>query len=335
MRSRNDFLNYVIENVRMYLPSSFEDAQVSIEVKEKENGRKVPVLLIRRQEDVSVPCIPLEEVYCRYKEGNSLNACVRQLANLRIQYDHLECLSDLDYVKDYEAVKDKLMIRLCDPELNQEWLDDKIYTLHGDFAAVYYVMIYERKGNAFSMPVSKELMGEWKVTLKQLHDDAISAEKAKQAVLFTMDDYWRFMMTHSGMFRNLLDGKTEWHPEMTETPMLCLTNSSMRNGASMILQEDIMKRVGEIIGSNFYVLPSSIHETLLVPDVGILDTSGLSQLVKEVNQTEVELCEQLSDKVQYYDRTRGTLENAERRNQTRSFLMLNGEFYTGKGSVAA
>ena len=66
--------------------------------------------------------------------------------------------------------------------------------------------------------------------------------------------------------------------------MLCLTNRNMTNGASMILQKDIMKQAGEIIGSDFYVLPSSIHETLLVP-LGGMDVSELSQLVKEVNET--------------------------------------------------
>ena len=67
-----------------------------------------------------------------------------------------------------------------------------------------------------------------------------------------------------------------------------------------------MKQAGEIIGSDFYVLPSSIHETLLVP-IGNMDVSGLLQMVKEVNEAEVELCDQLSDKVQYYDRAAKTL----------------------------
>lgn len=95
-----------------------------------------------------------------------------------------------------------------------------------------------------------------------------------------------------------------------------------------------MKQAGEIIGSDFYVLPSSIHETLLVP-IGNMDVSGLLQMVKEVNEAEVELCDLLSDKVQYYDCEKGMLENAERRNQKNTFFIMNGEFYTGKGPMAA
>lgn len=332
--NKNEFMNYAMENVRRYLPRSFVDAQISVGEKEKENGWKVSVLLIKRQEDISVPCIPLDDIYDDYMAGKNLVACMRRIASLRMKYDNLGFLSDLGYVKDYEEVRDKLMIKLCDPELNREWLEDKIYTVHGDFVAVYYVEIYENEEQAFNIPVSKQLMEGWKVTLKQLHEDALLSERAKQALLIKLDDYICLAMTGDEIIRNLLDGKTTWHPEPAETSMLCLTNNNLGNGASMILQEDIMKQVGEIIGSDFYVLPSSIHETLLVPDIGIVDTAGLSRMVREINETNEELCDKLSDKVQYYDRAKGTFENAEKRNQARSFIVMNGEFYMRKEPAA-
>lgn len=334
MKNKKEFFEYVIENVRLYLPPSFKDAQVFIEVEEKENGRNVPILLIVQLEETSLPCIPLEEIYCDYVEGDDLDTCVRKIADLRTKRDHLEYLADLSYASDYEKVKDRLMIKLCDPEFKQRWLENKIYTIHGDFAAVYYVRLCEEREKTFGMPVTKQLMEKWEVTLKQLHEDALLSEREKQALLFEVDEYLLSLMTGKGTVRNLLNGKAEWHPEIAETPMLCLTNSSMSNGASMILQKDIMRQAGEIIGSDFYVLPSSIHETLFVPiwDVG---ASKLLQMVKDVNEAEVELCDQLSDKVQYYDSEKGTLENAERRNQKSTFFIMNGEFYTGKESSAA
>jgi hypothetical protein len=334
MKNKNEFIIYVMENVRRYLPLSFAESQIFVEEKVKENGSKISALLIRRQEETLVPCIPLEEVYCEYMEGNTLEACVRKIADLRIQHDNLECLSDLSYVKDYGAVKERLMIRLCDPELNREWLADRIYTLQGDFVAVYYVAIHEEEEKTFSMPVSKQLLEEWKVSVKQLHEDVLLSENGRQACLFEMDDLICSLMADNGNVRNLLDGKTQWHPKTVETPVLCLTNSSMRNGASMILQEELMEQIGEIIGSDFYVLTSSIHETLLVP-LGGMDVSELSQLVKEVNETQVELCDRLSDKVQYYDRAKGALENAERRNQARTPVTTNREFDIGKAPVFA
>ena len=82
--------------------------------------------------------------------------------------------------------------------------------------------------------------------------------------------------------------------------MLCLTNSRKQFGASLILHDDILRRAGEVLGSNYFVLPSSIHETILVPDIEGSDAQGLCLMVKEINEGKVEAWEQLSDKVQYY-----------------------------------
>ena len=102
--------------------------------------------------------------------------------------------------------------------------------------------------------------------------------------------------------------------------MLCLTNRRKQFGASLILHEDILRRAGEVLGSNYFVLPSSIHETLLVPDIGSMDVQWFCSTVKEINEERVEACEQLSDKVQYYDREADVLENALDRERRLSSL---------------
>ena len=85
------------------------------------------------------------------------------------------------------------------------------------------------------------------------------------------------------------------------------------NGASLLLQEDIRKQIGECLGSDYFVLPSSIHEVLILPDNGMLEVPELNAMVKEVNETQVERQEQLSDKVQFCDGKTAVMENAERR----------------------
>lgn len=82
-------------------------------------------------------------------------------------------------------------------------------------------------------------------------------------------------------------------------PMFCLTNETKMNAASLILHEDIRKQIGEFMKGDFYILPSSIHETLLVPDNGDFDVKALNAMVKEVNATEVALEDILSVVVVY------------------------------------
>ncbi len=86
-----------------------------------------------------------------------------------------------------------------------------------------------------------------------------------------------------------------------ENPMFCLTNKAKMNGASLLLQEDIRKQIGECLGSDYFVIPSSIHEVLILPDNGIFQVPELNAMVQEVNETQVERQEQLSDKVQFCD----------------------------------
>lgn len=96
-------------------------------------------------------------------------------------------------------------------------------------------------------------------------------------------------------------------------PMFCLTNETKMNAASLILHEDIRKQIGEFMKGDFYILPSSIHETLLLPDNGNFDVKALNAMVKEVNATEVALEDILSDKVQFCDGRTAVMENAEKR----------------------
>lgn len=95
--------------------------------------------------------------------------------------------------------------------------------------------------------------------------------------------------------------------------MFCLTNKAKMNGASLLLQEDIRKQIGECLGSDYFVIPSSIHEVLILPDNGIFQVPELNAMVQEVNETKVERQEQLSDKVQFCDGKTAVMENAERR----------------------
>lgn len=89
-----------------------------------------------------------------------------------------------------------------------------------------------------------------------------------------------------------------------EPGLYILTNQSRLNGAGVLAQDNVLERIGNLLGSDFYVLPSSIHEVLIVPDNGAVNLKELEAVVKEVNATEVAPEDLLSDKVQHYDRKR-------------------------------
>lgn len=317
MKNRNEFFEYVKENVKEYLPPAFEEVQVSVDELRKENDRMYHALTIPfPKERVSIR-IYLDKFYQYYQDGQGLDECVGNIADLCIAYKDMEIPKDIVDMLDYEEIKERLMIMLCDLELNQKYLEDKIYTSHGDFAAVYRVIIQGNEGDTISFPVTELLMQTWKVSLEQLHRDAILADKKRQPLLNSLDELLGFELIMNKKAQNLLEEGAEYH--QMGMPILCLSNGNKTYGASLILHDDIMKRAGEILDSNFYVLPSSIHETLFIADVETSSVEELSLMVKEINETQVKLEDKLSDKVQYYDRKLGVLENAEARERRISF----------------
>lgn len=80
-----------------------------------------------------------------------------------------------------------------------------------------------------------------------------------------------------------------------------LTNESCRYGAAGMLREDILESFAEQAGGNFYILPSSVHELILVPEIPTISAKGLKEMVKEVNEGTVVREEWLSENVYYYD----------------------------------
>ena len=74
-----------------------------------------------------------------------------------------------------------------------------------------------------------------------------------------------------------------------------------------MLYPHVLSHISKILRKNFFVLPSSIHECILVPDLGQYSREELAKMVKEVNQTQVEEEEILSYQVYYYDRQKEKL----------------------------
>ena len=89
--------------------------------------------------------------------------------------------------------------------------------------------------------------------------------------------------------------------ETAENQLYIATNSDCVLGAGVIMYPGFLKKAAKVLGGNFYLLPSSIHEFLFLPDTGDCDYESLNDMVKTINENEVTLREQLSDRVLYYD----------------------------------
>lgn len=96
----------------------------------------------------------------------------------------------------------------------------------------------------------------------------------------------------------------------TSIPMYVVTNKKKINGAIEIFYPNVLKKLSEKMDDDLIILPSSIHEFIVVP-AKIGDAKALKQIVMDVNEIEVEPYEVLSQTPYYYERTTEQLKIAE------------------------
>lgn len=106
------------------------------------------------------------------------------------------------------------------------------------------------------------------------------------------------------MFGRIVEEPVDWNP------MHVATTENSCFGAGIIAIPDFLEDAAEKMHGDFYILPSSIHEIILIPaDCGV-DASELRDMVYDVNKVEVSEEEKLSDNVYFYSAAEHTLKIA-------------------------
>ena len=137
----------------------------------------------------------------------------------------------------------------------------------------------------------------WNLTVDELFD---IAEKNTR-ILFPdkLEQLWKILFTNK-MGLNEIE-KEEIH-RISSDEMYILTNTDGINGATAMLYSSQLHELAVRLDSNLYILPSSVHEVIVVPANDRFDPFNLMELVKEVNKTVVLPEEILADNVYYYKR---------------------------------
>lgn len=178
---------------------------------------------------------------------------------------------------DFEDIKDKLFIRICGVGINEEDLSILANTKINNLAITYNVLIDKLTDYPpiKSIKITNELLDKYGVSKEELHKAAIqNSEKIFPAKYYKTNDL---------------------------VPFNILTNEIGCLGAAALFYPNQMEKIAASLGGDYFVLPSSIHEVLVLPDYGNLNYMELEQMVKEINKTTVDRKDQLSNDVYYYD----------------------------------
>ena len=298
VRSFEEFKNEVVGKIREFLPESFASAEVSLQVVRKNNDLQLTGLTIRSTESNICPTIYLEKFYDEYVEGADMSEILERIAEVRMEHEVAEPF-DVAQITDFEQIKGKLVPRLINAEMNSELLDARPHKLVADLAVTYCALLDQSFDGTASVAVTNELMKMWNTSVEELHEIAVAnLSELLPSTFKGMTEVMSEMMDMSTEDMEMMGMSTD------EEQMYVLSNSIKVNGASALLDAKMMEEIIEKV-SDFYILPSSIHETLVVPVKSGMDVESLEAMVREVNSTQLQPDEILSNRVYIYNLEEG------------------------------
>ena len=297
-----DFANAAAEQIKDYLPERFAGAQVQVSPFEKLNTSYLG-MQVKTPDQTVVPNINLSAVYEQYMDNDmSFDSVMRTIA------EQVQMTPDMttEWLKDYSQVKDHLYIRVSDAKENEAYLSGIPHQETDGLAVSCHISIQGPRGMDASTAVTYQMMEMYGVPQEQLFADAMeSSQNLLPAKFSSMAQIMQEMMGLDP------DMAAEMMPPSAGPQLMVLTNDRSVQGAGALFYPGQLEAIADQVGSDFFVLPSSIHEVLIYADDGSTDLDALQGMVREINQTTVAPEDRLSDFVYHYDTRDQVLEKAE------------------------
>ena len=303
----DEFVTQVKDRVKDYLPDDFADANVEVMETRKLN-HTYTALTVRKEGQLIAPSIDLNALY-EELENSIMEKALEKSADLA-QREPKDL--DVETIQDYEKAKDHLFIRVSSAEENRELLEDIPHKEFGDLAITYHVLAEINDQEMGSTMVTNSLLEKFGVAKEQLHEDALlNSPSILPPSIEPMEAMVGKMMGFGAAMEAPVGFKEQIEKlDMRREGMAVLTNTQMVNGAAVIFYPGVLEKIGDSQQVNFFILPSSVHEVILVNDDGSMNLKDLEDMVKSINASEVAPKDRLSDTVLHYDYKERLLEKA-------------------------
>lgn len=284
-----EFMEQIKKDLPERLSGILEGAVVNTTQVDKLQGRSYEGLSIVPEGSMIGLTMDLQPYFQMFHDGMAYENIVEQIADRASgTYEDRPAVT-AESIGSYEAVKDKLMIQLIGREGNEGMLRTIPHHSIEDMEIVYRLRVQDMEMGLASALVTNSMLGHYGITAEQLRQDAFAS-----AVSHTPFE----IKTMAEVLNELMGA--EIIPQ-DELPMYVASNKERIHGAGVIAYPEFMEEAAKRLGGDFYVLPSSIHEVILIrdtPDVSALELQGI---VQSVNVEQVAPEERLSDHIYHYD----------------------------------
>ena len=284
------FKRRIQDNLQDYLNDydGFENCKIDIRDIIKENGMRAAVIVKRPDSNIA-PTIYLDEYYKKFVEdSHSLESVLEEIAEAAV-----EGYRSYSFELDFENIlknKDLIVCELVNTGWNKGMLKNVPHREYEDLSLIYRIRITDAAGCTGTILVTNDIAERMGMDETQLYEAS--------------SDNVRYLCVSMAEMLAELTGLEPEEPGIPGMEMYVLTNEQKTYGAAAITSAEAMEEVMEKLGTkDIIVLPSSTHEVIILP--GDAYSPELSDMVREINRTQVQPNERLSDNVYRYNAENG------------------------------
>ena len=294
----NNFMEMIKDNMQFIVGDA---AKVEIKEISKNNGRIYHGITVIEKDTNCSPSLYLDDMFAEYCKGMSIEDIMERLRTL---YFKSKCEGNIDvsFFEDYDKVCDRVMFKLIGYEKNKKMLENMPFRTITDLAVVYFCEVSDPRIGTGVIMIRNEHIAHWNIDEERLYQDALLNTPRLNPVSINS------LMDTVAELSGISDLEDE-----DDFGMMVLSNQNKMFGASAILYPDILQEVADRFECDLIIIPSSVHEVILMPnrhEMGDLELQNLKNIVECVNRESVGLEDILSDNVYRYDRFNGRCELA-------------------------
>lgn len=296
MMELSEFIETISNELKSELGS---DHSVEVEPILKNNSVIYHGLSIRKEESNMAPAIYLEpyyDIYAYHGTDEALNDIISRIIRLYNETENLPpCINEAEKLAEYEHARDRIMYKLINTQKNKTLLEQIPNIPYLDLSIVFYLHLDENTDGRYTAMIHNSHKEMWGVSDETLYHQAMAnMQKTFPACI-------KNLLQVIGEFVHLAEITSEIE---IEPQIYILSNRDGINGAGAMLYENVLEEFSEKNHCDLIILPSSVHETLLL--LADEDTDyqelELQEMVKYINLTEVSAEDRLSDHVYRYNR---------------------------------
>lgn len=281
MMNYKEFCNYLEHHAADYFPKGSGKYQLEIHHVVKNNGSAKTGISIRQDGMDAAPMLYAEDLYEDYMRGLPLEDMLEKMFQALFHAQQLP--PSMPNLKNFEEVKDKIGFGLINYDLNEENLQDCVWTPIENLAKTYKVF-FENEEHMYAASIPKKLFQDWGISLNELDRLAVvNMEREFPPVLLDFIEVDGNGGSLASEPKNLLQDNT-WRRKHKE-PIFVLTNLTKSMGAAAMLYPGVLENISEMVGDDLMLIPSSTDELFVLSRSAGIPPKEIGIVLRAINKS--------------------------------------------------